>query len=184
MYLCHKNTGFHNEIRCFSNFLRKNEDVKNPVGLAVGLVSQMPVSKNGENPTFLNFIFLENSAKIPSVRCKKPHRGFFLCLLERCKYFGADAAGFCSGASHLVGVDVGGSGCFGSPLLFWAVAATWAWVARVKLSKDLRGSFIFVLPGIKLMVITMHCQQFRMGVLFHDSTVLDHQDQVGIAHRG
>ena len=121
---------------------------------------------------------------MPSVRCKNLAEGLVLCFLQNRKHTGADAACCGSCASHLVGVDVGGSGCFGSPLLFWAVAATWVWVAGVKLSKDLRGSFIFVLPGIKLMVITMHCQQFRMGALFHDSTVLDHQDQVGIAHRG
>jgi hypothetical protein len=35
--------------------LSENEGAKNPVALAVGLVTKMPFSKNGENPTFLIF---------------------------------------------------------------------------------------------------------------------------------
>jgi hypothetical protein len=34
----HKKHRISKEIRCFSNFLSKNEETKNPVGLAVGLV--------------------------------------------------------------------------------------------------------------------------------------------------
>ena len=47
-----KTPDFATKSGVFSNFLSKNEDVKNPVGLAVGLVPKMPFSKNGENPTF------------------------------------------------------------------------------------------------------------------------------------
>lgn len=47
------------------------------------------------------------------MRCKKPHRGLFLCLFEGCEDACTDTAGLRTGASHLVGVDVCGGGRIG-----------------------------------------------------------------------
>ena len=44
--------------------------------------------------------------------------------------------------------------------------------------------FLFILPGIQLMIVSAHFQKFPMGSLLHDPAVADHQDQVCIAHRG
>lgn len=60
-----KNTGFHNEIRCFSNFLRQFNGTKIPVVLVAVLPHPLCNVNKCEKPTFLGklvFLFYMKSS--------------------------------------------------------------------------------------------------------------------------
>ena len=50
------------------------------------------------------------------------------------------------------------------------------------LCKDLRCGLVLILPGVQIEVIALLSQQFPVGSLFHDFPILNHQNDIRVAH--